>query len=99
MGGGRRLFPVHFGRRNCRVAGHGGRHGHRRQEFDAGYLREVADGWNERIESWTYVADTQLSRKLGIEGYYIRIGCQEIMACPVRAQPSPFAIEPSKMPR
>jgi glucoamylase len=43
----------------------------------AGYLREVADGWNERIESWTYVADTQLSRKLGIEGYYIRIGVPE----------------------
>jgi glucoamylase len=40
----------------------------------AGYLREVADGWNERIESWTYVADTQLSGKLGIAGYYIRIG-------------------------
>ncbi|MGB6536785.1 MAG: glucan 1,4-alpha-glucosidase [Xanthobacteraceae bacterium] len=40
----------------------------------ARYLREVADGWNERIESWTYVVDTELSRKLGIEGYYIRIG-------------------------
>jgi glucoamylase len=40
----------------------------------AGYLREVADGWNEQIESWTYVVDTVLSRKLGIEGYYIRIG-------------------------
>ncbi len=40
----------------------------------AGYLREVADGWNEQIEGWTYVVDTVLSRKLGIEGYYIRIG-------------------------
>ena len=40
----------------------------------ARYLREVADGWNERIESWTYVVDTDLSRKLGIDGYYIRIG-------------------------
>ena len=40
----------------------------------AQYLREVADGWNEQIETWTYVADTELSRKLGIEGYYIRIG-------------------------
>lgn len=39
----------------------------------ARYLREVADGWNERIESWTYVVDTELSHKLGIEGYYIRI--------------------------
>lgn len=40
----------------------------------AQYLREVADNWNERIDSWTYVVDTPLSRKLGIEGYYIRIG-------------------------
>jgi len=40
----------------------------------AEYLREVADGWNEQIENWTYVVDTELSRKLGIEGYYIRIG-------------------------
>lgn len=40
----------------------------------ARYLRQVADGWNERIESWTYVVNTELSRKLGIDGYYIRIG-------------------------
>ena len=40
----------------------------------AEYLREVADGWNEQIENWTYAVDTELSRKLGIEGYYIRIG-------------------------
>jgi glucoamylase len=38
------------------------------------YLRELADGWNERVESWTYACDTELSRKLGIDGYYIRIG-------------------------
>lgn len=40
----------------------------------ARYLRETADYWNEQIESWTYVTDTQMSRKLGIAGYYIRIG-------------------------
>jgi glucoamylase len=40
----------------------------------AQYLREVADGWNEQIETWTYATDTELSRRLGIEGYYIRIG-------------------------
>ncbi|MDL2402585.1 glucan 1,4-alpha-glucosidase [Rhizobium mayense] len=39
----------------------------------AEYLREVADGWNERIEEWTYATDTELSRRLGIEGYYVRI--------------------------
>jgi glucoamylase len=39
----------------------------------AQYLREVADGWNERIESWTYARDTELSRRLGVDGYYVRI--------------------------
>ena len=39
----------------------------------ADYLRDVADGWNEQIENWTYAVDTILSRKLGIESYYIRI--------------------------
>jgi glucoamylase len=38
------------------------------------YLREVADGWNERVDDWTYASDTELSRKLGIDGYYMRIG-------------------------
>jgi glucoamylase len=40
----------------------------------ARYLREVADGWNEQIDSWTYATDTELSRLLGIDGYYMRIG-------------------------
>ncbi len=40
----------------------------------AHYMREVADGWNEQIDDWTYAVETVLSRKLGIEGYYIRIG-------------------------
>ena len=40
----------------------------------AHHLREVADGWNERIDDWTYATDTELSRKLGIDGYYMRIG-------------------------
>jgi len=39
----------------------------------ARYLRDVADGWNERIEEWTYASDTALSRRLGVEGYYVRI--------------------------
>jgi glucoamylase len=40
----------------------------------AEYLRETADYWNEQIESWTYASDTEMSRKLGISGYYMRIG-------------------------
>jgi glucoamylase len=40
----------------------------------AQYLRDVADGWNEQIDDWTYATDTELSRQLGIDGYYMRIG-------------------------
>jgi glucoamylase len=43
----------------------------------AGYVRETADCWNERIESWTYASDTEMSRELGIDGYYMRIGYAE----------------------
>jgi glucoamylase len=40
----------------------------------ARYLRETADSWNELIEDWCYASDTELSRSLGIDGYYMRIG-------------------------
>lgn len=40
----------------------------------AAYLRETADGWNDQIEAWTFVADTDLARRLGVAGYYVRIG-------------------------
>ncbi|MBO0889028.1 glucan 1,4-alpha-glucosidase, partial [Candidatus Bathyarchaeota archaeon] len=39
----------------------------------ASYLRETADAWNENIERWTYVAGTELARKVGVKGYYVRI--------------------------
>ncbi len=39
----------------------------------AGYLRETADAWNALIERWTYVQDTELSRRIGVDGYYVRI--------------------------
>jgi glucoamylase len=37
------------------------------------YLREIADSWNANIERWIYVSDTELARKVGVEGYYVRI--------------------------
>jgi glucoamylase len=40
----------------------------------AQYLRDVADRWNEQIDSWTYATDTELSRQIGVDGYYMRIG-------------------------
>ncbi len=39
----------------------------------AGYLRETADTWNEGIERWTYVTGTDLARRVGVSGYYVRI--------------------------
>ncbi len=43
-------------------------------EYDTGKLfREFADFYNSKIEEWTYVSNTQISKELGIDGYYIRI--------------------------
>jgi glucoamylase len=39
----------------------------------AQYLRETADTWNDSIERWIYVTDTDLARQVGVEGYYVRI--------------------------
>jgi glucoamylase len=39
----------------------------------AAYLRETTDAWNSNIERWTYVTDTDLAHKIGVEGYYVRI--------------------------
>ena len=44
------------------------------QDSIARYLTETADGWNEQIDDWAYARDTEISRKLGIDGYYMRIG-------------------------
>ena len=41
-------------------------------------LGEVADAWNADIERWTYVTDTDLSRQVGIDGYYVRISSADV---------------------
>jgi len=43
-----------------------------------GYLRETADAWNASIERWTYVEDTDLARRVGVDGYYVRIAPAEV---------------------
>ncbi len=43
----------------------------------AAYLRETADLWNDRIESWLYVVGTPLARSLDVDGYYVRIAPPE----------------------
>jgi glucoamylase len=44
----------------------------------AQYLRETADTWNDFIESWIYVLDTDLARQHGVAGYYVRIAPMEV---------------------
>lgn len=43
----------------------------------AAYLRQTADIWNNLVEQWTYATDTPLARKVGVEGYYVRIAPPE----------------------
>ncbi len=44
------------------------------QHAFATYLRDTADDWNANVEQWTYTTNTELSRHLGVAGYYVRIG-------------------------
>jgi glucoamylase len=43
----------------------------------AAYLRETADVWNANIERWLYVEDTELARRHGVDGYYVRVSDPE----------------------
>ncbi len=44
----------------------------------ATYLKETADAWNENIERWTYIAGTELAKKVGVKGYYVRIASANV---------------------
>src|ERR1019366_3995163 len=46
----------------------------------------LADFWNDRIESWTAVRGTPLARRLGVEGYYIRVAPPEVLCDPESLQ-------------
>ena len=39
----------------------------------AEFFRETADAWNNAIDEYTYIDDTDLAKQYGVEGYYIRI--------------------------
>jgi len=40
-------------------------------------LHKTADLWNAHIETWTYVTGTELAKRIGVEGYYVRIAPPE----------------------
>jgi glucoamylase len=44
----------------------------------ASYLRETADSWNDGIERWIYVSGTELARRVGVAGYYVRISPPDV---------------------
>ena len=52
-------------------------------EFLTGRARDcalmVADDWNARLEDWTFVTDTDLSRRFEVPGYYLRITPSDIL--------------------
>jgi len=41
------------------------------------FALELADDWNERLESWCYVTETPLAKEAGVDGYYVRIAPPE----------------------
>lgn len=69
----------------------------------ANFLRETADSWNDNIERWCYAVDTDLARRLGVEGYYVRIAPPESAPAaapwmglvPIKNQPDTQAMEPA----
>ncbi|WP_437557119.1 glycoside hydrolase family 15 protein [Acidithiobacillus sulfuriphilus] len=39
----------------------------------------LADYWNAHLEDWTFVSGTDLARKYGVAGYYLRIAPQDVL--------------------
>ncbi len=69
----------------------------------AGFLRETADTWNDSVERWTYVSGTPLARRIGVEGYYVRIAPPESAGAasprqgfvPIKNRPPGQSLEPA----
>jgi glucoamylase len=38
---------------------------------------QLADDWNERLEDWCYVENSELAREMGVRGHYVRIASVE----------------------
>jgi glucoamylase len=66
-------------------------------------LRETADAWNSAIERWVYVKDTGTAKKVGVEGYYVRIAPPEVAEAsspaggfvPIKNRPAGQSSEPA----
>jgi GH15 family glucan-1,4-alpha-glucosidase len=53
---------------------------------DRAYALSLADYWNARIEDWCYVSDTDLARRVGVPGYYVRIASPTPVGPPGRVE-------------
>ena len=66
----------------------------------ATYLRETADGWNDQVERWLYVKDTDVARAVGVEGYYVRIAPPDLdegdTFVPIKNRPPDASMRPSE---
>lgn len=71
----------------------------------ANYLRQTADTWNFNIDQWTYATGTELARKVGVAGYYVRLAPPEVirtgsvlnMSLKVKNQPADKATLPASV--
>lgn len=52
----------------------------------ADFALTLADFWNSRLESWTAVHGTALAKRLGVDGYYIRVAPAEVLTNPQKLQ-------------
>jgi glucoamylase len=52
----------------------------------ASYLRETADVWNDCIDRWMYITDSDWCQRFQVTGYYVRIMPAEDVEPPSRVQ-------------
>ena len=43
------------------------------------FARHLADCWNAHLEEWSFVADTPLAARFGVNGYYIRTAPPDVL--------------------
>ena len=43
------------------------------------FALRLADTWNKHIEDWAYVRGSQLARRIGVDGYYVRTSPADVL--------------------
>ena len=55
-------------------------------EPSKGFALALADFWNANVESWTSIKGTAMARRLGVEGYYVRVAPIDVLSDPSSLQ-------------